>query len=407
MHGRPDTPQRCAGERPRPVRIDDALDHPCTSADRKPFGTAPDGDRAGRRRAVRQRRDRASRKHRVGGQHEVRRLLRGPADRIGRAVRAAAGRRNERGTPKARRRRARRCTCSPRWPVTTVARGQPAAASSRSSCREHRPPVDRQHRLRVTLGERPQASAQTRCHDHGAGSRPERPERTQAAHTRCAGRARAGSLGAARAARAGSPRRRPRSPAGGPNRASASAAANRRASAPSSSRTSWCSSCGVALGADDQALVDEEVGELAARGGCEPARVAGQIAEPTPDELRARRSLRRPRARARAAARSPRAAAVLPLPPARCAVCEPFLQQPPVELEGAARVGAAARAAERVRRVAGVESGRGRRCRPPRARPGPGSGRTRASRSPGTRPRPRHARCGRSRSSRRPRACRS
>ena len=54
--------------------------------------------------------------------------------------------------------------------MTTVTRGQPASASSRRSERDHGPAVDRQHRLRVPLGQRPQPRPEPgRDHDRRWG----------------------------------------------------------------------------------------------------------------------------------------------------------------------------------------------------------------------------------------------
>ena len=240
--------------------------------------------------------------------------------------------------------------------MTTVTAAQPALGELAQEQREHRPPVDRQHRLRVALGERPQPRADAGGDHHGVRvTRAERAERDETAQPCCGRPSSGGSPAAAR----GAPSARAAAAAlvsGGPKRASASAAANAAPSAPSSSRTSCRSSAGVALARTVDPLVGKEVGKLASRRAGEPPRITGQVAQPAADQLREHRSHRRRRPASRSSSQNPAGRPSSAAAPPRAAVLRAVPSAASARARrAAARVGAA-RPAEGVRRVAGVES---------------------------------------------------
>ena len=71
----------------------------------------------------------------------------------------------DRGRRRPSRRRASSSTCSARWPVTTVTSLAAGGREVAQQRRDHRPPVDRQDRLRPALADRPHAGALARGHD--------------------------------------------------------------------------------------------------------------------------------------------------------------------------------------------------------------------------------------------------
>ena len=400
-----DRPQRRAGDGPRP-----STRSTTPVADSTVPGPVLDGDRAGAPESANARRtaDVAAREERVGAEHEVRRPPARPRGPRRPSRRARAVSRSGPSSPKPLPSPIRRSTCSPRWPVTTVTRVETGLGELAQQQRDHGLAVDREHRLGVALGQRPQPRSEAGGDHHGlrGHARRERsatrPRRRAVRPSPCRiTRSSARSSLAPRAAAAALV-------SGGPKRASASAAANRRAVGAELVAHELPQLIGRRARPNVEALVDEEVCELAPGGAGEPPRIARQVAKPAADDLRgadraaAATSRRAGAARAPPAGRRPRL-----LRPRRCrSASRSFCSRrssslaPPFAFD-------AGRPAEREGRVAGVESRRRGAVVPGRATRAPASGRTRASRSRGTRPRPRHARCDRSRPSCPPRACRS
>ena len=171
-----------------------------------------------------------------------------------------------------------RSTCSARWPddERDVADSPPprarAGAAASTGCA-----VDRQHRLRVALGQRPQPAAETgRHHDRREGHAPAASGARRSRAARC-GRSRPRRIAAQQRAQLAPGRPpRPRLASGGPKRASPSAAARtggrrRRAR----SRTSSCSSRRRRAGARPRRPGRRGSRRARAGGRREPPRIRG------------------------------------------------------------------------------------------------------------------------------------